>query len=273
MPASVTSRAMPDPGPRRSLLLGWGNATAGQLRAYERLHQALGLAPRAVLPSTAKGILAPAVYARAVFPVAEAMLAGEPIELVHIFSDNGFLAWSALLERLAREGDAGRRAKAAIRGVVMDSSPGLWATRGKREFASRFAGAMTPLVARALGKEPTAPLPAVTAALTAAFVAYQVVHPAFVRSARGAADLIAREQPLVPHLVLYAREDRLVPARDVEAWIARQRARGLPVTARCFGRARHVALYPDDPRRYRGELAEFLRRIACEDSRAELVDG
>lgn len=264
---------MPEAGPRRSILLGWGNATPGQLRAYERLHQALGLEPHSVLPSTTKGILAPEVYARAVDPVAERMLAGERVELVHLFSDNGFLAWAALLDRLARAGQAGRIAKAAIRGVAMDSSPGLWATRGKRDFAGRFAGAMTPLAARALGKDPTTPLPAVRAALTAAFVAYQIVRPAFVRRARGAAERIAREQPRVPHLVLYAREDALVPARDVEAWIALQRGRGLPVTARCFGRARHVALYPDDPRRYRGELAAFLERISRDDVTPEARGG
>lgn len=244
-----------------SLLLGWGNATPAQLRAYERLHEAIGLAPSSVIPSTAKGLLAPGAYARAVDPIAETMLEGRPIEVVHLFSDNGFLAWAALLERLGRAGARGEDARARIRGVVVDSAPGLWASRGKRDFARRFAGAMSPLVARALGREPTESLPLVTPALTAVFVGFQLARPSVASRMRRGADRVEAEQPRVPHLVLYARNDALVPARDVEAWIARQRAGGLDVTVRCFGRARHVALYPTDPRRYRSELAAFVTRL------------
>ncbi len=249
---------MPPGRPLRSLLLGWGNATPSQLAAYERLHRDLGLIATCVLPSTAEGLLRPSAYGRAVEAVAESLLTGEAeIDVVHLFSDNGFIAWAALLDRLAAGGDPGARARARIRGVIFDSSPGLWATTGKVDFARRFARAMTPLAARALGRDATAELPVVTRALEAAFIAYQLLHPGAVRRMTSAAPRLAAAQPIVPHLFLYARNDELVPTRDVEAFITLQRRRGVPVTARCFGRARHVALYPSDPKRYRREITAF----------------
>lgn len=253
---------MSGPRPLGSLLLGWGNATASQLGAYERLHRALGLEPRSVLPSTAKGLLTPEAYEGAIAAVADDLAAGRArVDLVHLFSDNGFIAWAALLERLARERDAGARAIGRIRGVVYDSAPGLWASTGKRDFARRFAGAMTPLVARALGREPTTRLPVVTPLLRGVFLGYQLVRPAAVRRMTGAAERVARSQPKVPHLFLYAREDELVSVRDVEAWVSRQRRAGIETTRRCFGRAQHVALYPADPRRYRRELEAFVEKV------------
>lgn len=253
---------MPDSRPLTSLLLGWGNATASQLAAYERLHASLGLAPCAVLPSTSKGLFDPRAYREAIAPLADDLVAGRTrVDLVHLFSDNGFIAWAALLDRLDRGGEGGARARDAIRGVVYDSSPGLWASTGKRDFARRFAGAMTPLVARALGRDVNEAMPRVGAALEGAFLVYQVVRPSAVRMMMGASEHVARAQPRVPHLFLYARNDALVPVRDVEAWIRLERTRGIPVTARCFGRARHVALYPDDPRRYKRELAAFVEHV------------
>lgn len=244
----------------RSLLLGWGNATPGQLAAYERLHRALGLEPRTVIASTAAGLLGRTAYVASVVPTVERMQGGERVDLVHVFSDNGFIAWASLLDLLVATPE-GRRARDAIRGVVLDSSPGLWAATGKLDFARRFAGAMTPLVARAARRPPRAHLPVVTPALTALFVAYQLALPRAAAAMKGAADRVLAEQPAVPHLFLYGREDTLVPARDVEAWIARQRRHGVDVEARSFGRARHVALYPADPRRYRAELAAFVERV------------
>ncbi len=244
------------------MLLGWGNATASQLAAYERLHASLGLSPRAVLPSTSRGLFDPKAYRRAIVPVADDLVAARTqVDIVHLFSDNGFIAWAALLERLDRAGAEGARARDAIRGVVYDSSPGLWASTGKRDFAKRFAGAMTPLVARALGRDATEPMPGVGAVLQGAFLVYQVVRPSAVRMMMRASEHVARAQPRVPHLFLYARNDALVPLRDVEAWIRLERARGIPVTARCFGHAKHVALYPDDPRRYKRELAAFVEHV------------
>jgi len=243
----------------RSLLLGWGNALPSQLVAYERLHRALGLEPLSVIPDVAAGLVRPSAYAQALAPLAEALTRETRPIVVQLFSDNGFVGWAALLDALART-DAGRRARDAIRGVVLDSSPGLWAVRGRVDFARRFAGAMTPPIARSLRFGARERLPIVTPALTAAFVAYQLAFPASVRVMLSASERVATYQPRCPHLFLYGEDDRLVPTSDVCAWIAIQRERGIEIEDHVFA-APHVALYPKDPRRYRSTLSAFFDRV------------
>lgn len=244
----------------RSLLIGWGNARRSQLEAYQRLHASLGLAPEVVIPDTRRGIVSRDAYARGLAPTAAQLVADPHPTLVHLFSDNGFLGWAALLGQLAPSG-AGRLARDAIRGVVLDSSPGLWASRGKLDFARRFALGMTPVVARAARLGPRERIPFVTPLLGAAFVGYQLAFPRAVRGMLAAAEQVERDQPRCPHLFLYGDQDVLVPPGDVEAWIRRQRANGLEVEAERFEGARHVALYPCDPRRYRDVLAAFATRV------------
>jgi pimeloyl-ACP methyl ester carboxylesterase len=252
---------MPDPGGTRSLLIGWGNATESQLVAYERLHKSLGLRPTSVIPSTASGLVRPDAYASALAPNAEALAAAKAPLLVHLFSDNGFIGWAALLSKLG-ETSAGRRARGAIVGVVMDSSPGLWAVRGRRDFARRFALGMTPAFARAAGLGARDHVPVLTPLLGAAFLGYQLLFPRAVSVMLSAEGVVAREQPRCPHLFLYGGRDALVSSDDVEAWAERQRARGIAVEQELFADARHVALYPSDPRRYREALTAFVRRVA-----------
>jgi alpha-beta hydrolase superfamily lysophospholipase len=252
---------MPGPDAPRSLLIGWGNASASQLAAYERLHASLGLRPTSVIPSAARGLLGPGAYGDALAPTAEQLARVEPGPLlVHLFSDNGFIGWAALLARLA-ENAAGRRVRASIVGVVLDSAPGLWAARGRRDFARRFALGMTPAVSRALGLGPREDLPLATPLLRGAFLGYQLLVPRAVTAMLSAERRVAAAQPRCPHLVLYGGRDRLVPSRDVEAWIERQRGRDIDVEAELFADARHVALYPSDPARYRAAITRFVTRV------------
>jgi pimeloyl-ACP methyl ester carboxylesterase len=241
----------------RVVLIGWGNATTAQLVAYERLYGTFGLSARSVIPRTRSGLLDPDAYKHSLAPVAAEIDADPEPVLFHLFSDNGFIGWAALLERLA--------SKHVIRGVIQDSSPGLWNVKSKREFARRFALGMTPTVARAMGLGVRERMPVLTPVLGALFVAYQVVFPRSVRTMVGAADRVAERQPRCPHLFLYGGADVLVPPADVRAWIARQRARGIPVTEELFENARHVALYPADPRRYREAIARFVERVRAVD--------
>lgn len=245
----------------RAVLLGWGHSTPAQLVAYERLHASLGLEPRSAIPDTRAGLLHEGGFARPLEPLARELAAeggARPI-VVHLFSDNGFIGWAALLAKLAAT-EGGRRARDAVVGVISDSSPGLWAVRGPLDFARRFALGMTPLVARRLDRDPAEPMTLVTPLLGAAFLAYQVVFRRAVRGMLSAADHIAAQQPRAPHLYLYGGADTLVPPGDVRAWIAEQRGRGIDVTAHAFDRARHVALYTSDPRRYRATIAAFVAR-------------
>lgn len=248
----------------RGLLIGWGNSTLPQLSAYERLHASLGVRTRSVIPDTRKGLLDRRAYRRALAPTA-AWLQESPDTptLVHFFSDNGFIGWAALLDALAQS-DEGRRARSAIRGVVMDSSPGLWAVRGPVDFARRFALGMTPAVTRLAGFGARERVPILTPLLGLGFLGYQLVFRGSVRQMRGAADIVVREQPRCPHLVLYGEDDILVPPRDVRAWVAKQRGLGIDVEEHAFEGGRHVALFPRDPRRYKRAIAAFVERVAEE---------
>lgn len=249
-------------GGARSVLLGWGNSLPSQLVVYQRLHQALGLDASFVIPSTVAGLRRPDAYARFLAPVA-AELAREggarPI-VIHAFSDNGFVGWAALLDALDAT-PGGRAARAAIRGVVLDSAPGLWAVRGPLDFARRFALGMTPAVSRLARRGARERLRIVTPLLTAGFLGYQVLFRRQVRVMLSAAPRIAATQPRCPHLFLYGEADILVPPRDVRAWAARQREAGIEVEEHAFAEARHVALFPKDPKRYRAALATFVKRI------------
>jgi acetyl esterase/lipase len=60
---------------------------------------------------------------------------------------------------------------------------------------------------------------------------------------------------------MYGEQDVLVPPRDVRAWMARQREAGIEVEDHAFAEGRHVALFPNDPKRYRATLATFVRRV------------
>lgn len=248
-------------GGARSVLLGWGNSKPSQLEVYERLHTALQLDPTSVIPNTVEGLARPGAYARSLGPLAAALAAeaGKRPIVVHLFSDNGFIGWAALLDALDAT-SGGRAARAAMRGVIFDSSPGLWAVRGRVDFARRFALAMTPAVARVANLGARERLPLVTPLLTGAFLAYQTVFRRSVGVMLSASKRVTAKQPRCPHLFLYGEHDVLVPPRDIRAWIARQRDAQIDVEAHAFD-ARHVALFPKDPKRYRATIKAFLQRV------------
>lgn len=249
--------------PDRVLLVGWGNSTPSQLTAYERIYSPLGLTPRSVIPDTRSGLVDPTTYARSLAPVVDALVdeGADRTLLVHIFSDNGFIGWAAFLDALAASA-GGARVKAAIRGVVYDSSPGLWNVRGRVDFARRFALGMTPMLSRSVGLGARERLPIVTKLLGVAFLGYQVAFPRAVAAMRSAGERVARLQPSCPHLFIFGGEDVLVPRDDVRAWIARERAAGIDVDELEIPHGRHVALYPTEPRLYRDAVKAFVQKIS-----------
>lgn len=252
-------------GGARALLLGWGNAMPSQLVAYERLYKIFRLSASSVIPDTLEGLGRADAYARSLAPLAAELAAegGERPLLVHLFSDNGFIGWAALLEALdATEG--GRRAREAIRGVILDSSPGLWAVRGPFDFARRFALGMTPAVSRMAKLGARERLPVVTPLLAFGFLGYQLLFRGSVHTMLSAGKRVEANQPSCPQLFLFGEQDILVPPRDVRAWIARQRAAGIDAEEHAFPTARHVALFPNDPRRYRAAVGAFVKRVMPE---------
>jgi dienelactone hydrolase len=228
---------------------------------YERLHAQLGLATSSVIPSTLAGLGGRDAYGRALGPLATELLeeGGARPVLVHAFSDNGCLGYAALLAALAAS-PRGPAVLASIRGVIFDSAPGLWAVRGRLDFARRFARAMAPAVSRLAGRGRGAKLPGLLPLLTAGFVGYQLLFPGQTRAMLEAQERIVTLQPPCPQLFLVGDGDTVVPPRDIRAWIERQRAAGLDVEEQAFPGARHVALFPSDPKRYRATLAAFVAR-------------
>jgi hypothetical protein len=246
---------------RRALVVAWGNAAPWQLEVYERLLSAQGLATRTFIPDTRVGLTDPDEYARTLAAVAAALVAeGDAPRVVHLFSDNGFIGWSSLLDALAQS-DAGMRVRDAIRGVTLDSSPGLWNVRGRLDFARRFALGITPAVSRRLGLGVRERVPLLTPALALGFVGYQFVYPRAVDYMLAAKTRVSAHQPRCPHLFLYGARDPLVLPRDVRAWIARQRDLGIEVEEHCFEEAHHVALYASEPERYREIVSAFIARV------------
>lgn len=246
----------------RAVLLGWGNSTPSQLMAYERLYRLFGLTASSIIPNTLHGLARSKAYARTLAPLAAELAAeggARPI-IVQLFSDNGFIGWAALLDALAAT-DGGRRARAAMCGVVIDSAPGLWATRGTLDFARRFSLGMTPAISRLAKLGARERLPIVTPLLAAGFVGYQMVFRSSVKVLLSASDRVEANQPRCSHLFMYGEEDILVPPRDIRAWIARQRDAGIDVEEHAFANARHVALFPKDPRRYKATLGAFVTRV------------
>lgn len=250
----------------RALLLGWGNASPSQLLVYERIHRSMGLEPTTVIPDTRKGIADADAYPRDLAPLAAELASegGERPIVVHLFSDNGFIGWASLLDALDGT-PGGRLAVGAIRGVVLDSSPGLWAVRGPVDFARRFALGMTPAVSRRAGLGARERLPIVTPLLALGFMGYQLFFRGPVRVMLSASNRVAAKQPRCPHLFLFGEDDVLVPPSDIRAWVAKQRELGIDVEEHAFPGARHVAVLPKDPRRYRTLLASFVERVVSSD--------
>lgn len=260
----------------RVVLLGWGNALPSQLAAYARLHRTLGqdaTPATSLVANTMAGLARASAYPRAVEPLVRDLV-GDPDRptIVHVFSDNGFITWAALLEQLARTAE-GRRVRDAIRGVIVDSAPGLWNVTGPSDFARRFALAMTPALARRMKLGAREEVPLLTPVLGGAFLTYQLLFPGPVERMIQSGARVAREQPRCPHLFVYGEDDTVVPPHDVRAWVTAQRERGIEVDDQPFPAARHVALFPKDPRRYKALVKDFLARVLVTVAMLLLVVG
>lgn len=229
----------------RVVLLGWGNALPSQLAAYARLYKLLGYETACATSNTMRGLVDFGVYRRTIAPLA----ADERPCMIHLFSDNGFLAYDELL---AHEGMKDR-----IRGVVMDSAPGLWNVQGPVDFARRFALAMAPALERRARRR----IPGLTPALGGVFLGYQAMFRRQAKRMIASGERVAQRQPRVPQLCMYGEADTVVPPRDVRRWIAEQRERGMDIEDEPFPEAAHVALFPKDPKRYRRLLTTFAARV------------
>lgn len=245
-----------------ALVFGWGGSTPGQLRAYARLYARLGFDTDLRIGNVLRGLLVPGgreSEARAVARevVASQARASRPI-VVHALSDNGFLSLAALLEILSASAP-GRRALDALRAVVLDSAPGLWAARRSGEFALTFARGVTPALLKGLGRRESLEHPVLTPVLRAGFGVYSLAFPSNVRRMVASGERVLGALPRVPVALLYGDADRLVPPASVEAFETRLRERGFVVRARKFPGSTHVAHFVRDPAAYEATVSDHLR--------------
>jgi uncharacterized protein DUF829 len=239
------------------MLLGWGGCSEKHLEPFAQLHRELGRETRVFIFPMGRGLLRFDSEQQAFGPEARwlADAAAKRPVLVHTFSDNGFFSFCRLLHEL-RESPEGRSVIAGLRGVIVDSGPALYAAT-REDFSARFANALTPIALRALGLPVRQRHAVATPALRACFRLYQAFWASTVRRLIGAYEEASADYPRCPHLFLYSGNDPVVPRRDVEAFIARQQARGVRVETRCFSTDRHLGALRADPTVYRRAVDAF----------------
>ncbi|HEU4411859.1 MAG TPA: DUF829 domain-containing protein [Polyangiaceae bacterium] len=214
------------------LLLGWGGSSPKQLEPFAQMHRELGREARVFIFRMFRGLLRlggerPAIGLEAAWLAAAA--AERPV-IIHSFSDNGSFTFCELLGAL-RDSPEGRRVIANLRGAIFDSGPALYAA-SPEDFSARFANALTPICLRRLGLPARQRHAVATPALRACFRLYQACWASTVRRLVGSYEGVSADYPRRPHLFLYSSDDPVSPRRDVEAFAARQRARGVSVEAR-----------------------------------------
>lgn len=249
-----------------AVILGWGNATDRQLEPYRRLWRRLGAEPRTYVANPLLGTVSPASEIRKVrreaSEIVRASGAGARDVFAHLLSDNGFITWGVVLEELGALPD-GARTRDAVRGVVLDSTPGLHHGRRRAQFARRMAQGMAPGVLRLLGRDAHRELRFFRPALELVFSAIYTFRE--WRGQRPAVEIaelyerVLRWEPAAPQLYFYGERDRISPPRGVEEHIARERARGLRARGVLVPGAPHVGCYPTAPDVYETEIDGLVR--------------
>lgn len=245
------------------LVLGWGASTRRQLEPFLELWRGLGARPTAFVPDTLRSLAMPQH-----FRDQARELAGRRWDVVHALSDNGFIAWSLILDELARRGGAppaaGRREGSAPAAVLLDSCPGCprWQTR--TGFAAAFGRGLTPATLRALGRRPVEVHPVVTPVLERVFAGVYRAFPATMALLASAPDRVLDLAPHVPHTVIAGPDDAIVPEPVVDAFVDALRGRGHDVEVVRVTGSNHVAHLRRHPARYRDAARDLLRRAGID---------
>jgi pimeloyl-ACP methyl ester carboxylesterase len=235
------------------VLLGWGASTPAHLESFVRAYAGLGFHSHVFICDGFRSLVRYDQVAAACEAQARAIaaLAGDDEIIVHAFSDNGFIGFCQLL-RAWRGDSQAKRILARIRGVVLDSSPGLHRV-SPAEFSRRFACALTQVVSHRLGVR-RSHVPLLTPILIRCFDLYQRGWAATVQRLRGAYDEVEADYPACPHLFVYGADDPIVPRGDVEGFAAKLRERGVAVHLHRFDTAVHVGSFWLAPQVYWDEV-------------------
>ena len=237
--------------PPLALLLGWGGSKDKNLRPYARIHESQGADVIVHIPAVLEQLRRPQLIldgaARVHDEVSQHLERSERSLVVHSFSDNGFLAFGAMLERAARSKSLWTTRLAV---AVLDSAPGLYQLDGPVAVGDAFARALGPLLARRHFPRRTALPRAVSLALRAAFSSYFALRPSVTAPMRGSARRFLDNYPGARAFLLYGSADEVVPPKSVEAFASDLSHRGVNVTRERFDGSAHVAHLLTDRRRY-----------------------
>lgn len=243
-----------------SLLIGWAQATARQMAAYERLHRELGLVPASFLPAMTRD-----TFMARTEPVERLRLAHQLIQnahphqklFVHAFSDNGFMNWAALCE-LLRKLPGGADVIERVACVLLDSAPGMLDQEDDEALVHRILFALNPVITKRLGGAGQQMTSFAAAGLRPVLLGYLNVFPSIGRFIRQATQKLLRFGPRCPYSFWYGGRDELVQSDKIARFYDALRAEGIPIEVECFEEAGHVALLVTDPARYK----QGLRRVA-----------
>lgn len=250
--------------PAQVLILGWGNARPRQMRIYTRMHTKLGLQPHVYIAPIVQDFVTPALRMRFARTLAVRLIQTQretPSELViHSFSDNGFLTLGPLLQALQTL-DGGDAVRAALRGVILDSAPGVYAETSAVAFAAALQRGFEPDLLRRLPAALTPLRPWLSRACYMGLVAFARLRPGLVRSMNASADRVSASMPRVPLHFVYSDGDRVIPRAAVEAFADRMHTAGFAVTRTNFGTSTHVGHYVADPALYIEMVSGFVNAV------------
>jgi hypothetical protein len=191
-------------------------------------------------PRIFRAMAFPGGWAREGSALAERILASagdEPI-VIHAFSNAGFWTYAAMLRVLARD-PRGRAVRDRISAVVIDSAPGF-PERLEAGFTARYSAmAVTPILLRAMKREPELSHPLLDLPLRAFMRLWFHASPRQIRDVEQSLEVV-RGTGEWPLLFLYSSADTLVSHEYVEPFVASLAARGRDVTSICWDDSEHV---------------------------------
>eukprot|EP00931_Biecheleriopsis_adriatica_P122029 TRINITY_DN97058_c0_g1_i1.p1 TRINITY_DN97058_c0_g1~~TRINITY_DN97058_c0_g1_i1.p1 ORF type:complete len:304 (-),score=43.59 TRINITY_DN97058_c0_g1_i1:88-954(-) len=253
----------PVDGQRLVLLLGWGGALQKHLSRIQQFYLEENHAVVSYI-SPMSCFLQGGLIEKDILNVTETMhrelsLVKRRTFHVHIHSNNGTMVWGALMLAFR---ESFPEVLASLTGIVLDSAPRM--EPKTPSLPLQALGFTFPCIPIMLRKNQY-----VHPVWTPALFVYFLLRLLWMRLRPSAARRFAFEQVRdavlygmpadVPQLYLYSLQDKLIWSSAVEDYIARQRKRGVSVSAKVFSDTAHVQHFLRRGEEYKEELRKFLK--------------
>lgn len=198
----------------------------------------------------------------------------ERFVLFHTFSNTGWLAYGAILDKLLGRQDLLDK----IKGCVVDSggdpdiNPKVWAAGFTAALLKKRSSAAYSSVSTGQGNKVEGEIPVPITGdkgplfmevffLVAfeKFFSYILNLPHVNQRLAKIISTLSKDQPPCPQLYLYSTDDKVIPFQSIETFIERQRRTGRKVQSFNFGLSPHVDHYRTFPDKYSSQLQNFLK--------------